>query len=98
MHFSRPTPADRLVRRRLWRRGGPSNEDGEGEDDHDDDDENEHQAEELIRSGDTIAYGIDMHGNVIASLRPIEIEDLPNDDAIDQALLGSIVVEAMDRA
>ncbi len=75
--------------------GGPSNEDGEGEDDHHDDDENEHQAEELIRSGDTIAYGIDMHGNVIASLRPIEIEDLPNDDAIDQALLGSIVVETM---
>jgi signal transduction histidine kinase len=74
---------------------GSSNDDGEGEDDHHDDDENEHQAEELVRSGDTIAYGVDLNGNVIASLRPIRIEDLPDDDAINQALLGSIVVKTM---
>lgn len=74
---------------------GTANDNEHPEDDHHHDDENEHQAKELIRSGDTIAYGIDLDGKVITSLRPIEIDDLPNDDAIDRALLGSIVVETM---
>jgi signal transduction histidine kinase len=75
-------------------RSSSTNDDDERDDDHHDD-ENEQQAKELVRSGDTIAYGIDLYGDVIASLRPIEIEDLPDDDSIDQALLGSIVVETM---
>jgi signal transduction histidine kinase len=78
----------------------PAGRSGNGDDHEDDDDEdhsdaNEHQAQELVRSGDTIAYGVDLHGEVIRSLRPIEIEDLPNDDAIDRALLGTVVVETM---
>lgn len=75
--------------------GEANDDDHESGEDGSDDDVNEHQAEELVRSGDTIAYGIDLDGDVIASLRPIDIEGLPKQDAIDRALQGEIVVETM---
>lgn len=72
----------------------------EEESDHDQDSDdqekqNEHQAQELIRSGDTIAYGIDLAGNVVATLRPIVIEHLPKKNSIQRALAGSTVVETV---
>jgi len=66
-------------------------------DDHDDDDEaSKQQAKELVRSGDTIAYGIDLGGDVVSTLRPVRIEDLPKDDSIRRALAGAIVVETIE--
>ncbi|HET9660559.1 MAG TPA: ATP-binding protein [Thermomicrobiales bacterium] len=69
---------------------------GTNDDDDEDDDreeENEHQARELLRSGDTIAYGVDLDGNIISTLRPIEIEHLPREDSIERALQGEVVLE-----
>lgn len=65
------------------------------DDDHDQEKADEQQARELLRSGDTIAYGIDLAGNVVATLRPIAIKHLPKEDSIKQALDGSIVVETV---
>lgn len=73
--------------------GEATQDDDEKDRDHEDDDDDEHQARELLRSGDTIAYGIDLDGKVIAMLRPIDIEHLPKEDSIERALRGSIVVE-----
>ena len=65
------------------------------EEDHDHDEENERLARELLRSGDTIAYGSDLDGEIVSTLRPIEIEHLPKDDSIEQALTGSVVLETV---
>ncbi len=79
---------------------GVSSEDansGNERSDHDDDDDeaNEHQAEDLVRSGDTIAYGFDRSGDVIAALRPIRVKHLPKIDSVERALSGFIVVETI---
>jgi len=78
----------------------PSNDsanstDSDHEEHDDDDDASEQQAKELVRSGDTIAYGIDLSGEVVSTLRPVTIEDLPKRDSIERALDGSIVVETI---
>lgn len=77
--------------------GSAPSYDNSDHDNHDDDDDaNKEQAKELIRSGDTIAYGIDLHGDVVSTLRPVRIEHLPKEDSIERALGGAIVVETIE--
>ncbi len=65
---------------------------------HDDDDKKhggDDLAEELIRSGDTIAYGFSTDGNLVSDLRGIDIAELPNLASIDTALAGKTTSETI---
>jgi two-component system, OmpR family, sensor histidine kinase CiaH len=59
------------------------NDDGDG---HDGDDLNE--AEELLDSGDLIAFGFDTTGTLVANPRGLRMAELPNQQAVAEALAG----------
>lgn len=63
------------------------------EDEHDDSHSDE--AREIVRSGDTIAFAMNLQGSIVATLRPVDIEGLPKSDSVDRAIQGSIVQETI---
>lgn len=74
----------------------PTDDDHDSSSDHgEEDDRDDRVAREVLRSGDTIAYGFDLGGTMIASLRPVSIEHLPKMDSVDRAIGGQIVVETV---
>lgn len=64
------------------------------EDDHHD--EEDDRAEELIRSGDTIAYGFSGDGQLIGDLRGIAVPGLPIQNSIETALSGKTTSETIE--
>ncbi len=65
------------------------------EDDHEESDENDDLAEELIRSGDTIAYGFDLDGKIVNDLRGVAIPGLPVSNSVGMALSGRATSETV---
>lgn len=67
---------------------------GDDESKHDDDDKHKEDdyTKEIIRSGETIAYGFDRTGAQIADLRQIKVDGLPDLALVQRALAGETTV------